>query len=62
MDKKKWASITIPAALVDQVRPQVEKGNYQSIAEFVKESVRLRLEQLKASQAIQGLEAMPLEQ
>jgi Arc/MetJ-type ribon-helix-helix transcriptional regulator len=58
MDRKKYASITIPTALIDQIRPHLERGNYQSIAEFVKESVRLRLEQLRASQAIQGLEAL----
>ncbi len=54
--RAKYVGITVPAVIAAQIRPYVEKGQYQSLAEFVKEAVRLRLEQLRASEATQRLE------
>ncbi len=56
--RTKYVGITVPRAIADQVRPYVTKGQYQSLAEFVKEAVRLRLEQLRASEATQKLESI----
>ncbi len=56
--KPKYVGITVPRAIADQVRPYVTRGQYQSLAEFVKEAVRLRLEQLRASEATQKLESI----
>jgi Arc/MetJ-type ribon-helix-helix transcriptional regulator len=43
-----FRKISIQEELVEAVRQYVEEsGNYRSIAEFVSEAIRLRLEQLK---------------
>ncbi len=51
-DPKKYVGISLPPALVDQVRPYVARGAYRSLAEFVKEAIRLRLGQLRALEGI----------
>ncbi len=56
--RTKYVGITVPAAIADQIKPYLEKGQYQSLAEFVKEAVRLRLEQLRASEATQNLQSI----
>ena len=43
-----FRKISLQEELVESVRRYIEeKGSYRSIAEFVSEAIRLRLEQLK---------------
>jgi Arc/MetJ-type ribon-helix-helix transcriptional regulator len=39
-------TITLPENLFDRVKAKVEKGNYVTIADFVEEAIRFRLESL----------------
>lgn len=39
-------TISLPSVLVEEIESIVENKRYSSIAEFVKEAIRLRLEEL----------------
>lgn len=43
-------SISIKKPLVDQIEPFVNEGRYDSIAGFVSEAIRLRLEELRKAE------------
>jgi len=40
----KFRTISLPGDLYKQVEKKVKEGNYNTITEFVKEAIRLRLE------------------
>jgi len=47
-DEKEFRSISLNANLVNDIEQYIEKtGKYKSIAEFINETVRLRLKELK---------------
>lgn len=47
MNEKAFESVSIRKELVNKIKEYIQKsGNYRSVAEFVSEAVRLRLEQL----------------
>lgn len=51
MGEKTFESVSIRKELVNRVKECIGKvGTYRSVAEFVSEAVRLRLEQLSAPQ------------
>lgn len=51
MSEKTFESVSIRKELVNKIKETIQKsGNYRSVAEFVSEAVRLRLEQLGALQ------------
>ena len=43
----KYVKVSLPQEFADKINPYIESGLYRSFAEFVKEAVRLRLEQLQ---------------
>jgi len=43
----KWVTISIRKELAERARPAIERLGYRSLAEFVSEAIRLRLEQLE---------------
>ena len=45
----RWRRISIREELVDEIERLVKLGRYRSIAEFVSEAIRLRLEQVSRS-------------
>jgi len=47
MPKKGWISISIPETLVQEVDTVIEAKSYTSRAEFIKEAIRRRLEDLR---------------
>ena len=50
MSSKKYRNVQLPSDVVDEIERVMENKKflgYTSIAEFVKEAVRLRLEQVK---------------
>lgn len=47
-DKAEFRSISLKASLVDEVNNFINRGSrYRSVAEFVSEATRLRLEELQ---------------
>ena len=44
-----WRKISIRRELIDEIEKLVRLGRYRSIAEFVSEAIRLRLEQVSRS-------------
>jgi Arc/MetJ-type ribon-helix-helix transcriptional regulator len=42
----KHRTISLPDGIIRQVEKKLEEDNYSSIADFVKEAIRLRLEAL----------------
>jgi Arc/MetJ-type ribon-helix-helix transcriptional regulator len=46
-----YKDIPLRDELIKSIEPYVKAGKYSSITDFVKEAVRLRLEQLKALEA-----------
>jgi Arc/MetJ-type ribon-helix-helix transcriptional regulator len=48
LEERKYRSISLNSDLVNEVEEYIKKDtNYRAIADFVAESVRLRLQQLK---------------
>lgn len=45
-----YMKISLPSGLADEIKKLVDSGRYTSVAEFVKEAVRLRLEEVKKSE------------
>jgi len=43
----KYVKVSLPQEFADKINPYIESGLYRSFAEFVKEAVRLRLEELE---------------
>ncbi|MFQ5951732.1 MAG: ribbon-helix-helix domain-containing protein [Candidatus Geothermarchaeales archaeon] len=48
MPRKGYSAVSLPEDLLERVRQVIEseRGGYSSIAEFVKEAIRLRLKEL----------------
>jgi len=55
----KWRTVSIRNELVNDIKKLIELGRYSSIAEFVHEAVRLRLEEVSKSL---GLRTIPPEE
>ena len=51
----KYVKVSLPQEFANKINPFIKSGLYRSCAEFVKEAVRLRLEQLEKNK--QGEEA-----
>jgi len=48
---RNYRGVSLPEDLVDRVKQLIEKlGTYRTVAEFVKEAVRLRIEALEKQQ------------
>jgi len=43
----KYVKVSLPQEFADKINPYIRSGLYRSFAEFVKEAVRLRLEELE---------------
>lgn len=43
---KKWKAVRIKQELVEEVKKELEKGEYPSLSRFVSEAVQLRLQTL----------------
>ena len=43
----KYVKVSLPEEFADKINPYIKSGLYRSFAEFVKEAVRLRLEELE---------------
>jgi len=52
MSEKTFESVSIRKELVNKIKEHIQKsGNYRSVAEFVSEAIRLRLEQLSVKES-----------
>jgi len=49
-----YVTIKLPKILVDEIDKILEKKGFKSRAEFVKEAIRLRLEQLLRGKQVEG--------
>ncbi|MEM5854292.1 MAG: hypothetical protein QW228_08050 [Candidatus Aenigmatarchaeota archaeon] len=50
--EKTFESVSIRKELVNKIKEYIQKsGNYRSVAEFVSEAIRLRLEQLSVKES-----------
>jgi len=47
-----WRGVSLPADLIEEVEHIIRRGKYTSIAEFVSEAIRLRIEQVKKPQQV----------
>jgi len=54
--KRKYRNIAIPEPLFEQIELVVKHGKYTSVTEFVKEAIRLRLEQVSRSSALVSIQ------
>ena len=43
----KYTKVSLPRQFAEKIDPYIKNGLYRSFAEFVKEAVRLRLEELE---------------
>ncbi len=43
-----YTSVSLPSVLVEEIKKHLENKRYSSVSEFVKESVRRRLEELNS--------------
>ncbi|MDH5404662.1 MAG: ribbon-helix-helix domain-containing protein [Candidatus Heimdallarchaeota archaeon] len=46
--EKNYTTISLPTNLINKIEPYLDEEGYSSIAEFVKEAIRRRLDQLNA--------------
>jgi len=52
----KWRRVSVRKELIDEIERLVKLGRYRSIAEFVSEAIRLRLEQVSKSMVLSALQ------
>ena len=52
----KWRRVSVRKELIDEIERLVRLGRYRSIAEFVSEAIRLRLEQVSKSMVLSVLQ------
>jgi len=52
----KWKTVKVRQELVEQAKKEVEKGQYQSLSEFVSEAIRNRMQTLAKERILEYLE------
>jgi len=52
----KWKAVRIRQELVDEVKKEVDKGQYQSLSQFVSEAIQLRIQKLTKERISEYLE------
>ena len=52
----KWKTVRVRQELVEEAKKEVERGQYQSLSEFVSEAIRLRMQKLTKERVSEYLE------
>jgi len=55
MARGKYKAVNIPYEIFLEIQPLMEKYGYRSFAEFVKEALRLRLEDIQATEQVETI-------
>ena len=53
---QKWRTVKIRQEIVEQVKKEVEKGQYRSLSEFVSDAIRLQMQKLAKERVSEYLE------